>query len=210
MQQFRGWKWSYKCIFIDSVCSVCAVEIRDKYNFITKWTLSCIFFISLSTFQIRHFLFVFFCLLRLIILKFPFIHRVNIHRSSRIHKTYTSTALFMYLHVAVHRKTAWLLFLYTKSMSSSTEKYFFSLLFRFRSFAFNFVPRSFLIIAYEFSFFLFHFLTLRAVHSILSSPNSPRVYPQTCFLHFRLGIRILCFLPPSEIHCIIFLFLFRF
>lgn len=59
-----------------------------------------------------------------------------------------------------------------------------------------------LIIAYE---FVFLFLSL-AVDSF--SPPKKKIYLQTCFLHFRLGIRILRFLPPSEIHCIIFLISF--
>lgn len=85
----------------------------------------------------------------------------------------------MYLHVAMHRKTAWLLFLYTKQQTRCRHqpKMFLSLLFRFRSFAFNFVPRSFLIIAYEFSFLLL-------LARLILFP--PQFYLQTCFFTFQI------------------------
>lgn len=108
---------------------------------------------------------------------------------------------FMYSHVAMHRKTAWLLFSYFYIRDVVIISL--SLCFSFVSF---FLPSTLCLVPSNYCLWIRFFVSFSRGRFVFSPEK--KIYLQTCFLHFRLGIRILRFLPPSEIHCIIFLISF--
>lgn len=176
-----------KCIFIDSR-SRSRVRMKDE----TPMTLSQS---VLNSTSLRHseFVFLLFCFFLSLALNNAQISiHVSIERPHTQNLHVNSTFLMYWAMPCIVNLVAFFLFLYTKATSFRCRHHVSLLPFCF--------VRSFVRLQLCASLLLNYCLWIQFLFHSLLPPNSL----QTCFLHFRLGIRILCFLPPSKIHCVFF------